>query len=234
MNVAFGQGFDSPRLHQKLESPVRMRTGLCYYDIMSLSFSLFHAKVKAMKRPHIVVGREKDLEAIKMQFDVLLEGCWALAVIAGETGIGKTTLVKKAMADLSLVNGTCVYGKFDQYNGNQPYVTIIQILEQITGHLLTLPEDKLGRVRTKLVQNLGLDRILLTGMVPQIRGILGHRKGCPIPRRSTTESQVAKSHSNIHRRGRPRAVSLGHGRRRLAMGRSTFLGNSEGPLRSLE
>lgn len=131
-------------------------------------------RVKTMNLAPMVVGREKDLEALKIQFDALLEGRRSLAVIAGDTGIGKTTLVKKALADLSQVNGTCVYGKFEQYDGDKPYMTIIQILEQITGHLLTLSEDKLNKVRTELVQKLGKDRALLSGMVPRSRGIMGH------------------------------------------------------------
>lgn len=130
-------------------------------------------RVKTMNLAPMVVGREKDLEALKIQFDALLEGRRSLAVIAGDTGIGKTTLVKKALADLSQVNGTCVYGKFEQYDGDKPYMTIIQILEQITGHLLTLSEDKLNKVRTELVQKLGKDRALLSGMVPRSRGIMG-------------------------------------------------------------
>lgn len=120
-----------------------------------------------MKFPNIVVGRERDLEALKMQFDILLEGRWALATIAGDTGIGKTTLVKRALAELSLANGTCIYGKFEQYNDDKPYLTIVQILEQIAGHMLTLPEDKLGRLRKELSQELGRDSALITWMVPK-------------------------------------------------------------------
>ena len=129
-----------------------------------------------MELPNIVVGREKDLEALKMQFDTLLEGRGALAVIAGDTGIGKTTLVKKALADLALVDGTCIYAKFEQYKGDKPYLTVIQILAQLSRHMLTLPDDKLNRIRMKLVQKLGKDRAFISWMVPEAQGILGQAK----------------------------------------------------------
>jgi histidine kinase len=146
-----------------------------------------------MKLPSIMVGRDKDLEAVKIQFDSLLEGRRALTVVAGDTGIGKTTLVKKALVDLAQANGTCIYGKFEQYNGDQPYLAIIQILEQITGHMLTLPEEKLHRLRKELINKLGRDRALITWMVPQTRGILGQLRSIKINDYQRLQIKLEKS-----------------------------------------
>lgn len=121
----------------------------------------------------VIVGRDKDLEALMMQFDTVLEGQAALTLIAGETGAGKTTLVKKALADLTLNNGTCVYGKFEPYSDNQPYRVIIEIIEQLTRCLLTLPEPKLNRIKKELGKKLGKNRTLIVEMVPQAKVILG-------------------------------------------------------------
>jgi predicted ATPase len=115
-----------------------------------------------LKLQDIVVGRNNEIEAIKMQFDSVLEGHSAVTVIAGDIGIGKTALVKTVLSDLSKLNGACVYGKFEQYKDKGPYIPIIQIIEQITNHMLTLPEEKLDRIRKKLIKELGRDSALIT------------------------------------------------------------------------
>ncbi|NLC67389.1 MAG: ATP-binding protein, partial [Clostridiaceae bacterium] len=68
-----------------------------------------------LKLKESIVGRDQEIETIKMQFDKVLEGNTALAIIAGDVGCGKTTLIKAVLADLSKLNGTCVYGKFEQF-----------------------------------------------------------------------------------------------------------------------
>ncbi|MFY9603747.1 MAG: BREX system ATP-binding domain-containing protein [bacterium] len=107
------------------------------------------------KLQSVVVGRSRELELIKGQFDRLEEGSSPLAVIAGDIGIGKTALVRTVLTDLARLNGTCIYSKFEQFEDKGPYIPIVQIIEQITAHMLTLPGKKLDRIRGKLSKELG-------------------------------------------------------------------------------
>lgn len=66
----------------------------------------------------------------------------------------------------------CVYGKFEQYKDKGPYIPVIQIIEQITNHMLTLPGEKLDRLVKKLNKELGKDSALITGIVPQTQRIM--------------------------------------------------------------
>jgi len=124
-----------------------------------------------LKLQDIVVGRNNEIEAIKMQFDSVWEGHSAVTVIAGDIGIGKTALVKTVLSDLSKLNGACVYGKFELYKDKGPYIPIVQIMEQITNYMLTLPEEKFNRIRKKL-KELGRDKALITRVVPQTQRIM--------------------------------------------------------------
>ena len=99
-----------------------------------------------LRLQNILVGRDNEIEAVKMQFDRVLEGNSAVTVLAGEAGIGKTALLKRVLRDLLKLNGVCVYGKFEQYKDKGPYIPVIQIIEQITNHMLTLPGEKLDRI----------------------------------------------------------------------------------------
>jgi predicted ATPase/DNA-binding CsgD family transcriptional regulator len=125
-----------------------------------------------LRLQNILVGRDNEIEAVKMQFDRVLEGNSAVTVLAGEAGIGKTALLKRVLRDLLKLNGVCVYGKFEQYKDKGPYIPVIQIIEQITNHMLTLPGEKLDRLVKKLNKELGKDSALITGIVPQTQRIM--------------------------------------------------------------
>ncbi len=124
---------------------------------------------------HVLVGREGQLETIKIQFDHVLRGNSARTVITGDTGIGKTALLKAALTDLTMLNATCVYGKFEQYKNDQPYIPVIRIIESITNHILTLPKKKLIHITSRLVNSLGKDAAMLAQIVPKISGITGRQ-----------------------------------------------------------
>ena len=66
----------------------------------------------------------------------------------------------------------CVYDKFEQYEDKGPYIPITQIIEQIVIHLLTLPEEKLSRIKNNLNKELGRDGELITSVVPQAYRII--------------------------------------------------------------
>lgn len=122
------------------------------------------------------MGRSRELELIKGQFDRLEEGSSPLAVIAGDIGIGKTALVRTVLTDLARLNGTCIYSKFEQFEDKGPYIPIVQIIEQITAHMLTLPGKKLDRIRGKLSKELGRDSAFITGLVPQAQRIISNSR----------------------------------------------------------
>jgi len=126
-----------------------------------------------LKLQNVITGRDNEIEAIKMQFDTVQEGQSALTIITGDIGVGKTTLVKAALSDLAKLNATWVYAKSEQYKQEEPYIAIIQIIEHITNHILTLPEEKLGRIGKELKKKLGKDGALITDIVPQTERIIG-------------------------------------------------------------
>lgn len=124
------------------------------------------------KLQRVVVGRNREIEAIKMHFSRLGEGRLAVTVIAGDIGIGKTALVKAVLSDLAGLNGTCIYSKFEQFEDKGPYIPIAQIIEQITAHMLTLPGEKLDRIRDKLKKELGRDSTFITGLAPRAQKLI--------------------------------------------------------------
>lgn len=128
------------------------------------------------KLQNVIVGRDKEIEDIKMQFDKVVEGNSSLTIISGGIGVGKTALVKTSLVDMAKMNATCVYGKFEQYKDEEPYIPITQIIRNITNYILTLPEEKLSLIRRHIIKELGKDVALMISIVPQIEGIVGKQR----------------------------------------------------------
>lgn len=129
-----------------------------------------------MKLQNVVVGRDKEIEDIKMQFDKVIEGDSSLTIISGGIGVGKTALVKTSLMDMTRINAICVYGKFEQYKDEEPYIAITQIVRNITNYILTLPKEKLRLIRSRIIKELGKDVALIISIVPQIEGIIGKQR----------------------------------------------------------
>ena len=127
------------------------------------------------KLNEILVEREQEIEAVKLQFGVVLGGQTAIAVIEGVAGCGKTTLINVAMMELSKLNGTSAYCKFEQPRSEEPYVGIIQIVENITDHILTLPEKEYKLIKNRLTKELGKDVSLITDIIPNVQRIIGQK-----------------------------------------------------------
>lgn len=65
---------------------------------MNTGESHFNKTENALKQKlhNTLVGRDKELEAIKIQLDKVFEGQSAWTVLAGDVGVGKTVLLKTA------------------------------------------------------------------------------------------------------------------------------------------
>ncbi len=132
-----------------------------------------HATLSRLEK--VRVDREREINTIRVQYEALLQGKRSVATITGEVGCGKTTLIKAILAELAQGEGICVYGNFKQYSGDEPYVALRQIAGQMIGHILTLPDNKLRRVRRRLIKELGKDVPLITCLVPQLEKVVGHQ-----------------------------------------------------------
>ena len=91
----------------------------------------------------IVVGRTQDVSGIQMAYAGVLQGSGTLVCVAGEPGIGKTTLVESALAALQthdvppvIVRGRCS----ERLAGTEAYLPFLDALEA------SLEQDSSGGV----------------------------------------------------------------------------------------
>jgi PAS domain S-box-containing protein len=137
--------------------------------------------------PQHLYGREQQLAELLEIFDHVCEGHSALLLIAGYSGIGKTTLVRELYKPLVRNRGYFISGKFDQLERNIPYRALIQAFKQLIQRLLAEGEARLNAWRAALTEALGANAGVLAEVLPAIELILG--KQPPAPPLAPTEAQ---------------------------------------------
>ena len=116
-------------------------------------------------------GREKDLNYFTNLFNSQDEN--TLFIIAGHSGVGKTTFVKKI---LELSNKSQILEvKLDNYKQNTPYKILYYKLRELTKQLLTKDEEKLKIWKEKIDSVLGDEAKVLYEIIPELEIILGEK-----------------------------------------------------------
>ena len=90
-----------------------------------------------------LVGREIEVERLEMLTGVLTTGRRALAYVSGEAGVGKSALLLVLGRSVVARGGLLARGKFDLAISGTPYRGVAQILGEISGSLLALPDAAL-------------------------------------------------------------------------------------------
>jgi len=84
--------------------------------------------------PRHTVGQEKEIEQLHSAYDSAVAGRGLVACVAGEAGIGKTTLVEDFLADLTARGKAYTIGRgrcSERLAGSEAYLPIIEALESL-------------------------------------------------------------------------------------------------------
>jgi hypothetical protein len=122
------------------------------------------------RRSGVVVGRDRDVARLHAAYADVMKGHGLLVSIAGEPGIGKTTLVESALAELVeseiaplVVRGRCS----ERLAGSDAYLPMLNALES------AMENDPSGRVRANLNAHApNWLHMLGTTIAPEVEGRL--------------------------------------------------------------
>jgi len=125
-----------------------------------------------LRIPQKLYGRKLELKVLEQAFEKSRRGDLSIALINGEEGLGKTTLVNNFRNYVVAKRGIFIEGRFER-NINLPYTAIIQIFDDLFEQLLKLEEKKLNQIRENILDKLGGNAGLITSMIPNSRYLLG-------------------------------------------------------------
>jgi serine/threonine protein kinase len=118
--------------------------------------------------PQKLYGREAELETLRSAFDRVCRGRTELMLVAGYSGIGKSSLVRELQRPILGHRGYFISGKLDQYRRNVPYTSLIEAFGGLIRQLLAEGEDRVASWRNRLRAALEPNGQVLTEVIPNL------------------------------------------------------------------
>ncbi|HEY9666797.1 MAG TPA: AAA family ATPase, partial [Coleofasciculaceae cyanobacterium] len=110
-----------------------------------------------------------------------------MMLVAGYSGIGKSSLVNEVHKPIVRQRGYFIAGKFDQFKRDIPYASIIQAFQDLMRQLLTESTQQLQVWQQKLLAALSTNAQVIIDVIPEVELMIG--KQPPVPQLGPTESQ---------------------------------------------
>lgn len=132
-------------------------------------------------------GREQQVKTLLKAFERVTTEQSEFLLVAGYSGIGKSSLVQEIYKSITAKRGYFIAGKFDQYQRNIPYSAIIQAFKELTKQLLTETDTKLALWKENILSAVGANGRVIIEIIPDLELIIGPQ--LPLLDLATAEAQ---------------------------------------------
>jgi predicted ATPase/signal transduction histidine kinase/CheY-like chemotaxis protein len=129
--------------------------------------------------PQKLYGREKEISRLLGIFDEVADGKSKLCLVAGFSGVGKSSFVQAVKKPITAKRGFFIEGKFDQYHQNVPYSAWIQAFDSLSSYLMTSSDEVIAKWRAEFEAALGDNGKVITDVVPSMTLIMGEQPEVP-------------------------------------------------------
>ncbi|MBE8997993.1 AAA family ATPase [Nostoc sp. LEGE 12447] len=137
--------------------------------------------------PEKLYGREAEIDILMNAFEKVNQGNKELILVAGYSGIGKSALVNEIHKPVIKNRGYFIAGKFEQFQRNIPYASLIQAFQELIQQLLTESEAQLSTWKEKLLEALVPNAQIIIDVIPELELIIG--KQTEVPQLGSAEAQ---------------------------------------------
>jgi PAS domain S-box-containing protein len=153
------------------------------------SFSLgTHDASDRLWIPERLYGRDREVKVLLDAFErVVATGTSGLALVAGYSGIGKSSVVNELKKAIVRPRGLFIAGKFDQHKQDIPYSTLAQAFQTLVRQILGKSQEEVGHWREAIRQAIGANGRLITTLIPELDLIIGQQP--PVPPLPPQEAQ---------------------------------------------
>jgi len=126
-----------------------------------------------------MVGRQAESQLIQQQYNEVISGKFRSVFISGLSGIGKTRLIQELQKPLVKNRGYFTSGKFDQYQKNIPYSSLIQALRNLMRIFLTESDLQVQQWREKILDVVENNGSVICDVLPELEFIIGRQPDVP-------------------------------------------------------
>ncbi len=132
--------------------------------------------------PQRLYGREAEVQQLQAAFARVSQGQTEMLLVAGYSGVGKTSLVHEVHQSIIEKNGYFIDGKFDQFQRDIPYASLIQAFQELVRQLLTETPVRIERWKSLMCEALGVNAQVIIEVIPEVALIIGsHPAVAPLP-----------------------------------------------------
>jgi predicted ATPase/transcriptional regulator with GAF, ATPase, and Fis domain len=129
--------------------------------------------------PQKLYGRERETEKMLSMFDRASTGEGLLILVAGYSGVGKTSFVQELYRSIVRRRGYFVTGKFDQVVRAIPFGAIFRAFEELVDQLLAESEESQREWRRQILTALGSNAGVVAEAVPRVKYLIGEHEAPP-------------------------------------------------------
>jgi len=155
-----------------------------------------------------MVGRNQQAEVVLDEYaQVIAAKGFHSAFISGLPGIGKTRLIQELQQPLVANKGYFTSGKFDQYQKNIPYSSLIQALRNLIRTFLTESDTRVEEWKQQIQTAVGNQGKVITDVIPELTILLGKQADVailpPVEARNRFNNLFAEFLLSISRENNP-------------------------------
>lgn len=136
---------------------------------------------------HQLYGRQVQVKQLLSAFEKVSGGATQLMLIAGYSGVGKTSLVNEVHKPIVQYKGYFIQGKFDQLQRGKPYSAIVNAFQGLVKQILAMRANILSEIKQTLTTALGDSAQVIIDVIPEVELVIG--KQPPVPVLNLAESQ---------------------------------------------
>ena len=134
-----------------------------------------HDVTSRFQIPEKLYGRQRQQDLLKSALERAADGSRQLVVVAGESGIGKSSLAHELHWPVVQRGGWFVSGRFDHNQRDVPHSALIQAVQALVQRLLTESEQRLAGWQERLQLALGDEGHVLVRVIPELALVIGEQ-----------------------------------------------------------
>ena len=124
-------------------------------------------------------GREAEIQQLQKAFDLTLAGERSFFCVKGRSGVGKSCLIHELTKSI-VARGYFIEGKFDQFERNTPYNSLIQAFQSLVRQILAESDAQINRWRTRLLDALDGNSSIIVDVIPELALIIGEQSSASL------------------------------------------------------
>ncbi|MEH2072143.1 MAG: AAA family ATPase [Nostoc sp.] len=129
--------------------------------------------------PEKLYGRQAEVETLLSAFERVSQGSSEIILLAGCSGIGKTSVVNEVQKPIVRQRGYFIKGKFNQFCHHIPFSVFVQAFQDLMTQLLGESDTQLEQWKPKLLKALGENAQLMIEVIPELESLIGKQPPAP-------------------------------------------------------